>query len=142
MKATKSSNPNIEKILVRLGNTTVEWEISKRPIQVSFISKSVSRKWKQESSKLSSKKPKCSFEPGVTTQSKVKTAEWEEQDGKRKVAQEWVEKANADNVERMRQESASGTTEAGSPVEADPIWEALVDCPITCWETGPPGWEV
>ena len=44
---------------------------------------------------------------------------------------EWVEKANADNVERMRQESASGTTNAGSPAEADPIWEALADCPIT-----------
>ena len=31
----------------------------------------------------------------------------------------------------MRQELASNTTEAGSPTEADPIWEALVDCPIT-----------
>ena len=31
----------------------------------------------------------------------------------------------------MRQESASGTTNAGSPAEADPIWESLADCPIT-----------
>ena len=31
----------------------------------------------------------------------------------------------------MCQESASSTTETGSPTEADPIWEALADCPIT-----------
>ena len=67
----------------------------------------------------------------MTTRSKAKTAEWEEQDGIRKAAQEWVAKANAANVERMRQESASGTTNAGSPAEADPIWESLADCPIT-----------
>ena len=61
----------------------------------------------------------------VATRSKAKTAEWEEEDGIRKVAQEWVAKANVANVERMRQESASGT------IEVDPIWEALADCPIT-----------
>ena len=38
----------------------------------------------------------------VTTQSKAKTAEWEEQDGIRKAAQEWVTKANAANIERMQ----------------------------------------
>ena len=52
----------------------------------------------------------------VTTRSKAKTAEWEELDGIRKAAQEWVTKDNATNVERMRRES---------------IWEALVDCRIT-----------
>ena len=31
----------------------------------------------------------------------------------------------------MRQESASGTTDAGKPAEVDPIWEALADFPIT-----------
>ena len=40
-------------------------------------------------------------------------------------------KANAANIERMRQESTSGTPETGSTAEADPIWEALADCPIT-----------
>ena len=67
----------------------------------------------------------------VTTRSKAKTAEWEEQDGIRKAAQEWVTKANAANIERMRQESTSDTPEIKNTVEADPIWEALADCPIT-----------
>ena len=61
----------------------------------------------------------------------MKTAEWEEQDDIRKAAQECVAKANATNVERMRQESASGTTDAGKPAEVDPIWEALAECSIT-----------
>ena len=64
----------------------------------------------------------------VTTRSKAKMAEWEEQDGIRKEAQEWVTKANAT---QMRQESVSGTPEAGSMVEADPTWEALADYPVT-----------
>ena len=51
--------------------------------------------------------------------------------GIRKAAQEWVTKANAANIERMRQESTSDTPEIGSTAEADPIWEALADCPIT-----------
>ena len=37
----------------------------------------------------------------VTTQSKAKREEWEERDGIRKEAQEWVAKANVANVERM-----------------------------------------
>ena len=49
----------------------------------------------------------------VTTRSKAKTEKWEEQ--------EWVTKANATNIERMRQESTSDTPEIGSTVEADPI---------------------
>ena len=67
----------------------------------------------------------------VTTCSKAKTTEWEEQDGIRKVAQEWVTKANATNIERMRRESTSEAPEMRNVVEVDPIWEALVDCPIT-----------
>ena len=67
----------------------------------------------------------------VTTQSKAKTKEWKEQDGIRKAAQEWVAKANAAKVERMCQDTPPGTTDAVSPVEVDPIWEALVDYPIT-----------
>ena len=57
--------------------------------------------------------------------------EWEEHDGIRKADQEWVTKVNAANIKRMRQELVSGIPKAGSTVEADPIWEALVDCPIT-----------
>ena len=67
----------------------------------------------------------------VTTWSKAKIVEWEEQDGIRKAAQEWVAKANATNVERMRQDTAPGTTDAVNPIEVDPIWESLADCPIT-----------
>ena len=40
-------------------------------------------------------------------------------------------KANGANVERMRQDVAPATTDAVSPSEVDPIWEALADCPIT-----------
>ena len=57
--------------------------------------------------------------------------EWEEHDGIRKADQEWVTKVNAANIKRMRQELVSGIPKAGSTVEADPIWEALVDFPIT-----------
>ena len=67
----------------------------------------------------------------VTTRSKAKTVEWDEQDGIRKAAQEWVAKANAANVKRMRQDTAPSTTNVLSPVEVDPIWEALADRPIT-----------
>ena len=67
----------------------------------------------------------------VTTRSKAKTVEWEEQDGIRKATQEWVGKAVAANVERMRQDTAPGTTDTVSPIEVDPIWEALADCSIT-----------
>ena len=67
----------------------------------------------------------------VSTGSKAKTAEWEEQDRIRKAVQEWVTKANIANIERMRQESVSGTPEARSMVQVDLIWEALADCPIT-----------
>ena len=59
----------------------------------------------------------------VTTRSNAKTVEWEEQDGIRKAAQEWVTKANAANIERMRHESTSDTPEIRSPVETDPIWD-------------------
>ena len=67
----------------------------------------------------------------VTTRSKAKTTEWEEQDDIRKAAQEWVAKANASNVERMRQESGTDTTMAIRNEETDTIWEALAECPIT-----------
>ena len=67
----------------------------------------------------------------VTTRSKAKTTEWEELDGIQKAAQEWVAKANVANVERMRQDTASVTTDVVIPVEVDPIWEVLADCPIT-----------
>ena len=54
------------------------------------------------------------------------------QDEIHKVAQAWVEKANAATTERMRQESANKSL----PVEEDtlspdPIWQALADCEIT-----------
>ena len=39
----------------------------------------------------------------VTTRSKAKTVEWEDQDGIRKAAQEWLAKDNAMNVEWMHQ---------------------------------------
>ena len=67
----------------------------------------------------------------MTTRSKEKTVEWEEHDGIRKATQEWVGKAVAANVERMRQDTAPGTTDTVSPIEVDPIWEALADCSIT-----------
>ena len=38
----------------------------------------------------------------MTTGSKARTAEWEEQDGIKKAAQEWVAKTNVANVEEMR----------------------------------------
>ena len=65
------------------------------------------------------------------TRNKAKRAECEEHDDIRKEAQEWVTRANATNVERMQRESTVETPEIRSAVEADPIWEALVDCPIT-----------
>ena len=67
----------------------------------------------------------------VTTRSKAKTTEWEDQDGIRKSTQKWVAKANATSIERMRQDSMPGSTDAVSQVEVDPIWEAIVDWPIT-----------
>ena len=67
----------------------------------------------------------------VTTRSKAKTTEWKEQHGIRNAAQEWVAKANTANVERMHQDTTPGTTNAVNPVEVDPIWEDLADCPIT-----------
>ena len=67
----------------------------------------------------------------ITTRSKVNTAEWEEQDEIRKAAQEWMAKANAVNVERMRQDAAPATSDTVISTEVDPIWEALADCPIT-----------
>ena len=67
----------------------------------------------------------------VTTRSKTKTTEWEEQDGIRKAAQEWVAKANAANVARMRQETTSAAPKDRHDTEEDPIWDILADCPIT-----------
>ena len=67
----------------------------------------------------------------VTTCSKTKMSEWEEQDGIRKAAQEWVTKANAANVARMRQETTSAVPEGRHDTEENPIWDALADCPIT-----------
>ena len=67
----------------------------------------------------------------VTTRRKAKTSEWEEQDGIRKAAQEWVTKANATNVARMRWELTSEAPEIRNAVEGDPIWEALANYPIT-----------
>ena len=67
----------------------------------------------------------------ITTRSEAKTAEWEEQDEIRKAAQEWMAKANAANVERMRQDAAPATSDTVISTEVDPIWEALADCPIT-----------
>ena len=46
----------------------------------------------------------------ITTRSKLKKAEWEEQDEIRKAAQEWMAKANEVNVERMHQDAASATS--------------------------------
>ena len=79
----------------------------------------------------------------MTTLSKAKIVEWEEQDGIRKEAQEWVAKANTANVERMRQDTATGITDIVSPVEVDPIWEALAVSRYYAHalrnEAGPPG---
>ena len=69
--------------------------------------------------------------PEVTTRSKAKTAEWEEKDEIRKAVQEWVTKANAVNIERMLQDVTLATTDAVTPSDIDPIWQALADCPIT-----------
>ena len=51
----------------------------------------------------------------VTTRSKAKMVEWEEQDEIGKETKEWVAKANAVNVERMRQDVAPATTDAVIP---------------------------
>ena len=40
-------------------------------------------------------------------------------------------KANAANVERMRQDVAPATNDRVISVEVDPIWETLADCPMT-----------
>ena len=40
-------------------------------------------------------------------------------------------KANTVNVKPMREDVAPATTDAVTPSDVDPIWEALVDCPIT-----------
>ena len=40
-------------------------------------------------------------------------------------------KANAVNVERMRQDAAPATSDTVISAEEDPIWETLTDCPIT-----------
>ena len=40
-------------------------------------------------------------------------------------------KGNAANAEWMRQDTTPGTTDVVSPIEVDPIWEGLADCPIT-----------
>mgnify|MGYP007046867641 CR=1 FL=1 len=66
----------------------------------------------------------------VTTRSKAKMVEWEEQDEIGKETKEWVAKANAVNVERMRQDVAPATIDAVIPSEVDPIWEALANYPI------------
>ena len=67
----------------------------------------------------------------VTTRSKAKTTEWEEQDGIRKAAQEWIAKANATNVARMQQETTSAVPKDRHDTKEDPIWDALANCPIT-----------
>ena len=63
----------------------------------------------------------------VTTRQHAKNAEWT-----RKAAQAWVEKENAANAERMKQESANANlrTEENA-LSPDPIWQALADCEIT-----------
>ena len=61
-----------------------------------------------------------------TTRQQEKNADWTTQDELRKTTQAWVEKANAPNMERMRQESVQHLgpfeEDPGSP---DPVWKAL-----------------
>ena len=40
-------------------------------------------------------------------------------------------KANVANVKQMRQDVAPAITDVVTPSDMDPMWEALVDCPIT-----------
>ena len=51
----------------------------------------------------------------VTTFSKAKTAEWEEQDEIHKATKEWVTKANEANVERMRQDNTPAPVAEDTP---------------------------
>ena len=68
----------------------------------------------------------------VTTWQHAKNKKWAEQDKIRKAAQAWVEKANAVNAERMKQESMNASLQTNDNVLApDPIWQALADCEIT-----------
>ena len=60
----------------------------------------------------------------VTTRSKAKTADWVEQDEIRKVAKEWVTKANASNVEWMRLDGTPTTVEEDTIPEINPILQA------------------
>ena len=67
----------------------------------------------------------------VTTQQQAKNADWVEQDEICKAAQAWVEKANAANEKRMKQESANDSLlmKENTP-SPDPIGQALADCEI------------
>ena len=53
----------------------------------------------------------------VTTWQQAKNVDWAVQDEIRKAAQAWVEKANAANMERMRQESTNNSL----PMEEDTL---------------------
>ena len=68
----------------------------------------------------------------VTTRQQVKNVDWVVEDELRRTAKAWVDKENAANAERMRQESAQqfGPIEEdlGSP---DPVWQALAGCEVT-----------
>ena len=79
----------------------------------------------------------------VTTWSKAKTAEWEEQDEIRKAAKEWVEEANSNNVSRTLRENITliVTTDkfdnqqvdpsTTTDVEDDEVWKTLADSKIS-----------
>ena len=68
----------------------------------------------------------------VTTRSKKKNTKWKEQDDICKAAQAWEEKANEANAERMKEESASATTQIeDKALSPNSISQALADCEVT-----------
>ena len=82
----------------------------------------------------------------LTMRQQAKSVHWAAQDEVRKAAQVWVEKANAANIERMRQESANNSLPMEEDtLSLDPIWRALENCELTMttWQTpvlsGPSG---
>ena len=79
----------------------------------------------------------------VTACSKAKQSEWDIQEEVRKVAKEWVEEANNNNVARMLQESTMSIVTSGksdsrqeeTPTDTDEedekVWQALPDSKIS-----------
>ena len=76
----------------------------------------------------------------VITRSKGKQSEWEIQEVVRKVAKEWVEEANKNNVSRMLQDNEVNQVNdlpgAMAVQEHEEAWKILADCQVSLPLTG------